>query len=243
MFVQVLLDPEAFGAEGAGEGLLPCVEAQMALQVFSESEALAAVQAAVGSLSGVEPLVTPHALAQREGFSAAGAGVRPLARVETFVSPQDLPPLELLAADLAAERVPVRRVPLQAPHAVLARGEAAQPPSRVGALVGAEVFGRGGGVAPGRGPPGSGPGDQEQVDKAHAAGLQQFAVGWRLAEPKLHRFNFGQRVTGIFTFYRSAGFLLAHSGLQKLYLGGLQLFHRGDGFGSVHCRTGPVRTA
>lgn len=142
VFLKVLEDPKTLGAQAANEGLFPSVKAQVSLEIVLEAEALPAVRADVRSLSRVEALVPSQAFPQGECLFALPARIRLLACVEALVALQDLLALELFAADLAGVSVPVREDALQAPHAVPALFEAAQPASRMDALMGSQIFGR-----------------------------------------------------------------------------------------------------
>lgn len=141
MFLEVLEDPETLGAQAANEGLFPGVKAQVSLEIVFETEALPAVRADVRSLSRVEALVPPQAFPQGERLFTLSARVRLFARVKALVALQDLLALELFAADLADVSVAVRQDALQAPDAVPALFKAAQPTSRMDALMGSQIFG------------------------------------------------------------------------------------------------------
>lgn len=60
--------------------------------------------------------------------------------MKALVSFQDLPAFELFAADLADERVAAREDPLKTPNAVTALRKAAESASRMGILMGSQIF-------------------------------------------------------------------------------------------------------
>lgn len=140
VFFQVLGNAKTLGAQVANVGLFVSVKAQMSLEIVLETEAFFTMRTVVRSLSSVKPFVSSQALPQSEPLFTASARVRLFPRVKALVPPQDLPAFELFAADLAGERVAAGEDALQSPNAVAALGEAAQSPSGVDVLMGAQIY-------------------------------------------------------------------------------------------------------